>query len=171
MSLPRTLLFTLITGALVCSAAQAQDASSSGQSKNQKKATQLQTIVVTGTRGLPRTEADSMSPIDVLSPQDLKNTGSTNLATALRSLLPSLNFPQPSVTDATDATQPAQLRGLSPDETLVLINGKRMHTTSVVNINGSLGRGSSPVDLNAIPMNAIDHIEVLRDGAAAQYGS
>lgn len=172
MSLPRTLLFSLIAGSLACAGvhnASAQDSSSNNAS--QKEATELKTVVVTGTRGLPRTEADSMSPIDSLSPQDLKNTGATDLSTALRTLLPSFNFPQPSVTDATDATQPAQLRGLSPDETLVLINGKRMHTTSVVNINGSLGRGSSPVDLNAIPINAIDHVEVLRDGAAAQYGS
>jgi iron complex outermembrane receptor protein len=66
---------------------------------------------------------------------------------------------------------PAQLRGLAPDQTLVLINGKRQHTTAIVNVNGSLGRGSSPVDINAIPVGAIDHVEVLRDGAAAQYGS
>ena len=131
----------------------------------------LQTVVVTGTRELNRTVATSLAPIDVLTPKDLASTGATNLAGALRVLLPSFNFPQPSVTDATDATQPAQLRGLSPDQTLVLIDGKRQHTTSIVNVNGTLGRGSSPVDLNAIPVSAIDHIEVLRDGAAAQYGS
>lgn len=169
----RTLAAGLLAGCVAFTvsmpAAHAQNADSSKDAN--QKATQLKTVVVTGTRGLPRTEADSMSPIDVLSPQDLKNTGASNLATALRILLPSLNFPQPSITDGTDATKPAQLRGLSPDDTLVLINGKRMHTTSVVNVNGALGRGSSPVDLNAIPMNAIDHIEVLRDGAAAQYGS
>ncbi len=138
---------------------------------NSSKAKQLETVVVTGTRAFDRTEADSLSPIDVLTPRDLTATGATSLAVALRTLLPSLNFPQPSITDATDATQPAQLRGLSPDETLVLINGKRQHTTAIVNINGTLGRGSSPVDLNAIPINAIARIEVLRDGAAAQYGS
>ncbi len=165
----------LCAGMLACIAwmpattALAQQAGTDTQASD--KAVQLKTVVVTGTRGLPRTEADSMAPIDVLSPQDLKRTGASNLASALRTLLPSLNFPQPSVTDATDATQPAQLRGLSPDETLVLINGKRQHPTAVLNTNGTLGRGSSPVDLNAIPINAIDHIEVLRDGAAAQYGS
>ncbi|NNM61144.1 MAG: TonB-dependent receptor [Steroidobacteraceae bacterium] len=131
----------------------------------------MQTVVVTGTRERDRTVATSLSPIDVLTPQDITATGATNLAQALRVLLPSFNFPQPSVTDATDATQPAQLRGLSPDQTLVLVDGKRQHTTSIVNVNGTLGRGSSPVDLNAIPISAIDHIEVLRDGAAAQYGS
>ena len=134
-------------------------------------ASSLQTVVVTGTRALNRTVATSLAPIDVLTPKALLDTGAPNLATALRALLPSFNFPQPSVTDATDAAQPAQLRGLSPDETLVLIDGKRQHSTAIVNVNSSLGRGSSPVDLNAIPIDAIDHIEVLRDGAAAQYGS
>ena len=148
--------------------AHAQDA---GAQKQAKKAVELQAVVVTGTRTFDRTEATSMSPIDVLTPKDLVGTGATNLASALRTLLPSFNFPQPSVTDATDAIQPAQLRGLSPDQVLVLINGKRQHTTAIVNINGTLGRGSSPVDINAIPINAIDHVEVLRDGAAAQYGS
>lgn len=131
----------------------------------------LQTVVVTGTRASDRTVATSLSPIDVITPKDITGTGAPNLATALRTLLPSFNFPQPSVTDATDASQPAQLRGLSPDETLVLIDGKRQHSEAIVNVNGSLGRGSSAVDLNAIPVDAIDHIEVLRDGAAAQYGS
>ena len=147
-------------------AAQTQDVDT-----RSKQPSQLQETVVTGTRMLDRTAADSLAPIDVLSPIDLQTTGATDLSSALRMLLPSFNFPQPSVTDATDATMPAQLRGLAPDHTLVLINGKRQHTTSVVNVNGSIGRGSSPVDINAIPINAIDHIEVLRDGAAAQYGS
>jgi iron complex outermembrane receptor protein len=131
----------------------------------------LETVVVTGTRASDRTVATSLAPIDVLTPKDLNETGAPDLATALRTLLPAFNFPQPSVTDATDASQPAQLRGLSPDETLVLIDGKRQHSTAIVNVNGSLGRGSSPVDLSAIPIDSIDHIEVLRDGAAAQYGS
>ncbi len=169
MSVDRKLLPAAIAAGIFLTGTvtvQAQDASA------QKKTTQqMKTIVVTGTRAFDRTEADSLAPIDVLTPQDLQNTGAPNLASALRTLLPSFNFPQPSITDGTDATKPAQLRGLSPDQTLVLINGKRQHPTAMVNVNGSLGRGSSPVDINAIPMNAIDHIEVLRDGAAAQYGS
>lgn len=139
--------------------------------QDSKKTVNLQAVVVTGTRRFDRTAADSMSPIDVLTPQDLIGTGATDLATALRTLLPSLNFPQPSVSDATDATQPVQLRGLSPDQTLVLINGKRMHATGVLLTNGAQATGTSPVDVGAIPINAIDHVEVLRDGAAAQYGS
>ena len=131
----------------------------------------LQQVVVTGTRRSDRTLGESESPVDVISGRDLQRSGSTELATALAQLLPSLNFPRPSLTDASDAVRPAQLRGLSPDQTLVLIDGKRRHSGAVVNINGSEGRGSAPVDLNAIPVAAIDHIEVLRDGAAAQYGS
>ncbi|MBN8736782.1 MAG: TonB-dependent receptor [Xanthomonadales bacterium] len=138
---------------------------------DQKHPSTLQTIVVTGTRAFDRTAADSLAPIDVLTPKELMSTGAPDLTTALRTLLPSFNFPQPSLTDATDASMPAQLRGLAPDETLVLIDGKRQHTTAIVNVNGSIGRGSSPVDLSAIPMNAIARVEVLRDGAAAQYGS
>jgi iron complex outermembrane receptor protein len=148
----------------------AQNATGNDQN-DQKQPSTLQTIVVTGTRAFDRTAADSLAPIDVLTPKELVSTGAPDLTTALRTLLPSFNFPQPSLTDATDATQPAQLRGLSPDETLVLINGKRQHTTAILNVNGSIGRGSSPVDLSAIPINAIARIEVLRDGAAAQYGS
>jgi iron complex outermembrane recepter protein len=155
----------------ILSFSQAAAAQDTGAQAKSKKPVSLQTVVVTGTRAFDRTESTSLAPIDVLTPKDLVGTGATNLASALRTLLPSFNFPQPSVTDATDATQPAQLRGLSPDQTLVLINGKRQHSTAIVNVNGSLGRGSSPVDINAIPVNAIDHVEVLRDGAAAQYGS
>lgn len=135
------------------------------------KPVDLETVIVTGTRAKGRTVAASLSPIDQLSARDLESTGSTELATVLARLLPSLNFPRPSVTDATDAVRPAQLRGLSPDHTLVLVNGKRRHTTSVLNASGTQGRGSAPVDLNAIPISAIERIEVLRDGAAAQYGS
>ncbi|WP_457426835.1 TonB-dependent receptor plug domain-containing protein [Roseateles sp. P5_E7] len=131
----------------------------------------LQQVVVTGTRRVDRTLAQSESPVDVISAADLQRTGTTELAAALAQLLPSLNFPRPSLTDASDAVRPAQLRGLSPDQTLVLVDGKRRHTGAVVNINGTQGRGSAPVDLNAIPISAIARVEVLRDGAAAQYGS
>ena len=134
-------------------------------------ATAAQAVIVTGTRSVNRTVTDSEAPIDVLTSKDLQTTGATDIGSALNRLLPSLNFPSPAVADATSANRPAQLRGLSPDQTLILVNGKRWHTTSVVNVNGTVGRGSSPADLNTIPLSSIDHIEVLRDGAAAQYGS
>jgi iron complex outermembrane receptor protein len=85
--------------------------------------------------------------------------------------VPSFNFPQPSIADGSDALRPATLRGLSPDQTLVLINGKRRHVSALLNINGTVGRGSAAVDLNLVPGLAISRVEVLRDGAAAQYGS
>ncbi|KRG62160.1 ligand-gated channel, partial [Stenotrophomonas humi] len=84
---------------------------------------------------------------------------------------PSLNFPRPALTDGTSGVRPAQLRGLSPDQVLVLVNGKRRHTSAMINVNGSIGRGSAAVDINAIPIAAIERVEVLRDGASAQYGS
>jgi iron complex outermembrane receptor protein len=136
-----------------------------------EKAKQLQQVVVTGTRSTDRTASESLAPIDVLTPADLNATGSTDLASALSTLLPSLDFPRPAINDGNDAIRPASLRGMSPDQVLVLVDGKRYHTTSLVNYNSSVGRGSAPVDLNSIPIAAIDHIEVLRDGAAAQYGS
>ena len=89
----------------------------------------------------------------------------------IQKLAPSFNFPRPTITDGTDSVRPATLRSLGPDQVLVLINGKRRHTSALVHLNGSIGRGSTGVDLNAIPVSAIERIEVLRDGAAAQYGS
>ncbi len=158
------LVFGLIA-ALAPLGAHAQD------TQPQAPAAELQTVVVTGTRSLNRRSLDSASPVDVIGTKELLSTGSGELATVLSRLLPSMNFARPSGADASDAVRPAQLRGLSPDQTLVLVNGKRRHSSAVVNVNGTLGRGSAPVDLNAIPLAAIDHIEVLRDGAAAQYGS
>ena len=128
-------------------------------------------IIVTGTRTVGRSRLDSASPVDVLSGVSLQRQGTTELATALSSIAPSIDFPRPSATDGTDAIRPATLRGLSPDQTLVLINGIRGHTSSLVNTNGSVGRGSAAVDLNTVPTVALDRIEVLRDGASAQYGS
>lgn len=148
---------------------QATATKSADEQKKQQPVT-LQTMVVTGSAA-PRSAADSKSPIDVLTGQDLVNTGQVDLATALRALLPSLNMPQADVRgSATANIRPAQLRGLSPDETLVLVNGKPFHTTSYTNTSG-FSSGSSPVDLNSIPLAAVDRIEVLRDGASTLYGS
>ena len=156
---------------LIASLAPAAHAQQPAPQQDPAATEQLQTVVVTGTRSLNRRTLETESPVDVIGSKELLSTGSGELATVLSRLLPSMNFPRPSGADASDAVRPAQLRGLSPDQTLVLVNGKRRHASSVVNVNGTLGRGSAPVDLNAIPLAAIDHIEVLRDGAAAQYGS
>ena len=129
------------------------------------------TIIVTGTRRTDRTVADSPVPIDVISGEALTNTGLTETNKILNQLVPSFNFPQPSIADGTDVLRPATLRGLSPDQTLVLVNGKRRHVSALLNINGTVGRGSAAVDMNLIPALAIERIEVLRDGASSQYGS
>lgn len=128
-------------------------------------------VVVTGQRASNRSRLNTLVPVDVITTRTLEAQGSTELAQGLSRVAPSLNFPRPSGTDATDAIRPASLRGLSPDQTLVLIDGKRRHTSALVNINGSAGRGSVAVDLNAIPEVALSRVEVLRDGASAQYGS
>ncbi len=145
--------------------------SSSAQTAPAAPPSTLDTVIVTGTRVADRTVAESQSPIDIITPEALQATGTTELATALARALPSLNFPRPALTDGTSGIRPAQLRGLSPDQVLVLVNGKRRHTSAQINVNGSIGRGSSAVDINAIPIAAIERVEVLRDGASAQYGS
>jgi len=129
------------------------------------------TVVVTGTRVANRTALDTASPVDIISADTLKTTGSTELNQALSVALPSLNFPRPTLTDGTDTVRPATLRGMAPDQSLVLVNSKRRHTSSLINLNQSIGRGAAAVDLNTIPSAIVRSIEVLRDGAAAQYGS
>ena len=128
-------------------------------------------IVVTGTRAAGRTRLDSVAPVDVLSASALRNQGTTETAAALANVAPSIDFPRPAATDATDAIRPASLRGLSPDQTLVLINGVRAHPSALLNINSSMGRGAAAVDLNTVPTAALESVEVLRDGASALYGS
>lgn len=129
-------------------------------------------IVVLGSRrGDGRSITRSPVPVDVISSQEVQATGFTQTTQIIRALVPSFNSPESSITDGTDHVRPATLRGLGPDQTLVLVNGKRRHNSAILHVNGSVGRGSTGVDLNAIPANMIERIEVLRDGAAAQYGS
>lgn len=130
-----------------------------------------ETIQVIGSRLSVRTATDGTAPVDIITAEDLTAGGFTETAEALQYAVPSFNFPRSSITDGSDAVRPASLRGLSPDHTLVLINGKRRHSSALVHLNGTTGRGSSNVDLNAIPVSSIKRIEVLRDGAAALYGS
>jgi iron complex outermembrane receptor protein len=129
------------------------------------------TVIVTGTRVANRTALDTTSPVDIISADALKQSGSTEINQALSIALPSLNFPRPGLADGTDTIRPATLRGMAPDQTLVLVNSKRRHASALVNVNGTIGRGSAAVDLNTIPTAIVKNIEVLRDGAAAQYGS
>ena len=134
-------------------------------------ANDVERIVVTGTRRNDRTVAESTVPIDVLDADTITATGQLEVSQILSTLLPSFNYPQATIADGTDHSRPAVLRGLSPDHTLVLINGKRRHSSALLNLNGTVGRGSTAVDLNMIPASSIKAIQVLRDGAAAQYGS
>ena len=116
-------------------------------------------------------EAERAVPVDIITQDQIASTGYAETTQVIQAIAPSFNFPRPTITDGTDTVRPATLRGLGPDQVLVLINGKRRHQSALVHLNGSIGRGSTGVDLNAIPVSAIERIEVLRDGAAAQYGS
>jgi len=164
----RATLFAAVSStALLAGAAHAQTApQSAGQ-----EATEIDDVVVTGTRVPNRSRLDTLAPVDVVTQEDLQQRGTTELAAALAQSVPSLTFQRPAVVDGTDSIRPATLRGLSPDQTLVLVNGTRRHASALVNVNGSVGRGSAAVDLNTIPSGALDRVEVLRDGASAQYGS
>jgi iron complex outermembrane receptor protein len=165
----RSFLLAATSVAAFAGAAHAQDAAAPapGPSDDPNAVEQL---VVTGTR-VARSRLDTVSPVDVVDNKALTRQGTPELAQALANLAPSIDFPRPAVTDGTDSVRPATLRGLSPDQTLVLLNGHRAHTSALVNINGSIGRGSAPFDLNTIPTAALDRVEILREGAAAQYGS
>ncbi len=136
-----------------------------------RAASSLAAVAVVGSRSQPRTAVESPVPVDVLSAAEIRSTGRVETAQILQQLAPSVNFPRATISDGTDAVRPLTLRGLGADQVLVLVNGRRRHTSALVNVNGSIGRGQAAVDLNAIPASMIDRIEVLRDGAAAQYGS
>jgi iron complex outermembrane receptor protein len=141
--------------------------------KLRRGAYQLAPVQTTVGSRARHTAAEELAvPVDVFTAEEVKQSGSTETTQILSNLSPSVNFPKQAVTDATEIVRPFTLRGLSPDHSLVLINGQRRHTTALLNVfsNGS-APGSSGVDLNAFPSSAIDRIEVLRDGASTQYGS
>jgi iron complex outermembrane receptor protein len=133
---------------------------------------QEQAVVILGSRSLPRTQLETPAPVDVI---DLKRLAGEAPQVYINQILnyvaPSFNSGTQTVADGTDHIDPASLRGLGPDQVLVLINGKRRYNTALVNLNGTFGRGSVGTDMNSIPVAAIDRIEILRDGASAQYGS
>jgi len=135
-------------------------------------ATDLGDVVVTGSRvSEGRSNVLTTAPVDVISAREIKAFAQTDVSQVLTYAAPSFQSSRQSITDGTDFVDPASLRGLGPDQVLVLVNGKRRHTSALVNINGSVGRGSVGTDLNVIPTASIKRIEVLRDGAAALYGS
>jgi iron complex outermembrane receptor protein len=131
----------------------------------------LGTVIVTGNRGSEkRTVTSSPVPIDVISAKQLQETGKPGLMEALSASVPSLTLPEKTGWDASGMARAPNLRGLNAAQVLVLVNGKRRHTSATLNISG-INAGAAPSDLDLIPISAIDHVEVLRDGAAAQYGS
>ncbi|MGB5359245.1 MAG: TonB-dependent receptor [Eudoraea sp.] len=132
----------------------------------------LSEVIITGSRNPNRVATESTVPVDVIDVKELARVGpQVNLNQILNYVAPSFTSNTQTISDGTDHIDPASLRGLGPDQVLVLINGKRRHTSSLVNVNGTFGRGSVGTDLNAIPAASIQRVEVLRDGAAAQYGS
>ena len=143
------------------------------ESESADEPIQLQELVVVGvgTRGQGRTVTDSPVPVDVVTEQEILETGETEVGRIIQALIPSFNFSSSTISDGTDSVRPATLRGMQPDQVLVLVNGKRRHSSALIHVNRSVGRGTAGTDLNAIPASAIKRIEVLRDGASAQYGS
>lgn len=186
MQTARGLLGSVACIALMASSAYGQDTAASPTVKTEKKqvhkasalksrhshavAAQDENMIVTGTRAAHVSARSSTSPIDVISAADLKRTGQVDLRDALARTVPSISV-QSMGYDTGALTDSIRMRGLNPNYTLVLVDGKRRHTTSNIYANAGLQQGSTPVDIDMIPAGAIDHIEVLRDGAAAQYGS
>jgi iron complex outermembrane receptor protein len=132
----------------------------------------LQDVVLVGTRGTGRAKIESPVPVDVIKLSEVGlNTARMDLTSSLNYAAPSFNYNKQSGADGADHVDIGTLRGLGPDQTLVLVNGKRRHSTALVGLFGTRGRGGSGVDLNGFPQFSVDRIEILRDGAAAQYGS
>lgn len=156
-------------GLLTFSGIQAQE---NKKEQDSLKNNELSEVTIIGSRSKNRVKTDVPVPVDVFNVSEItKGAPQTSVTQILNYVAPSFTSNATSTADATDHVDPAQLRGLGPDQVLILVNGKRRHTSALVNINGSPGRGSVGTDLNAIPSFAIERIEVLRDGAAAQYGS
>jgi iron complex outermembrane receptor protein len=172
----KTIVITL-TGFLLCTSVFSQERSlQQANDYYQKPLDELFSIETpakaeVGSRVGARETLDSEVPIDVITAAQLESSGYTELGKALMKLIPGFNSPRPTGHDGTDHSPPFMLRGLNPDQVLVLVNGKRLHQSSLLNVNISVGRGTSGVDINTIPLRSIERIEVLRDGAAAQYGS
>lgn len=161
-------MVALATALLAASpGAAAQDSSTQGSS-----ATTLDTVSVLGSRTKPRTVSSSAVPIDIISGEEFRNQGATDALDQLKVLVPSFNVSTIPIDDAASLVRPANLRGLPPDNTLLLVNGKRFHRSAVITFLGhGLSDGAQGPDLSVFPSLALEQVDVLRDGAAAQYGS
>ena len=167
------LTFCILLSTVVCctSLLMAQEVDMAQEAADTNSIIELEEVITIGTRAPERSRLDSPVPVDVISEDEIRKTGHTEVGRVLQTLAPSFNFSSSSISDGTDALRPATLRGLGPDQVLVLVNGKRRHGSALIHVNTSVGRGTAGVDMNAIPASAIKRIEVLRDGASAQYGS
>ena len=162
----KLILPIILCGSLFVSAQEKNKASDSLSTQG------IDEVTVTGSRNKKRTAIDTPVPVDVIDVKQISQaTGQVDVNQLLQFAAPSFNSNKQSGSDGADAVDPATLRGLGPDQTLVLLNGKRYHQSSLVNLFGTKGRGNSGPDMNTIPLDAIKRIEVLRDGASAQYGS
>lgn len=172
MEIPRrTPLSVLIAALLANGLVQAETANTASEEESEA----LETIVVTGTRRAGVAPTDTMSPIDVVTGDSLQQHGSFDLTDSLTNIAPAFNTQRFPIADGTAVIRPVSLRNLSPDQTLVLVNGTRRHRSALVNLQiaplGTVNQGAQAVDFQTIPTAAISRVEVLRDGAASQYGS
>lgn len=169
LTLRRGLALGVAVGAMHCSSAGAW-ARGYDATPTQQADSNAEQVIVTGTRDPSQTARHSVSPVVVVSGEQLRATGMTDIRDALTQLVPSVSR-QVMGLDQGSLTDSLSLRGLNADQTLVLVNGKRRHTTAALSFDGGPQQGTTPVDMDMIPMSAIDHIEILEDGASAQYGS
>ena len=165
---PLAFLFAACTSvSLTCPAVQASETSTDVSGLNP-----VEEVVVTGSRRQARSTADTPAPVDVISSDAFRNQGDGDMANLLRTVVPSYNINTQPISDAATLVRPANLRGLAPDQTLVLLNSKRRHRGAVIAfLGGGLADGAQGPDISVIPAIALKQVEVLRDGAAAQYGS
>ena len=160
------------TGALALALIFSAGATSAQAQEAQADQEIMEEVVTIGTRGKPRSTTDSTAPVDVISGDDFISQGGVDTANLLRNVVPSFNVNDQPISDAATLVRPANLRGLAPDHTLVLVNGQRRHRSAVITwLGNGLSDGSQGPDIAAIPSLALRSVEVLRDGAAAQYGS
>ncbi|MAI37425.1 TonB-dependent receptor [Alteromonas genovensis] len=142
------------------------------EADDEKKAEDYEQIAVVGSRAAPRSIGDSAVPIDIISSEDFKQQGATDMVSMMQTVVPSFNVNDQPINDASTLVRPANLRGMASDHTLVLVNGKRRHRSAVITfLGGGLSDGAQGPDISVIPASALKQVEVLRDGAAAQYGS
>lgn len=175
MNTSLSLLTKNVRGVLAASAAFSVMATApvyAQEAEESAKAEDYEQIAVVGSRAAPRSVADSAVPIDIISDEEFKQQGATDMVSMMQTVVPSFNVNDQPINDASTLVRPANLRGMASDHTLVLVNGKRRHRSAVITfLGGGLSDGAQGPDISVIPAAALKQVEVLRDGAAAQYGS